>query len=290
MVEISVVIITYKRPLEVLERAIKSVLNQSFKNIELLVVNDASEEKELSIEIAKMIGCLNDSRVRYLTYDKNRGSNYARNFGLKNSVGRYIAYLDDDDEWLPIKLEKQFETIVKNPDIALVACGFNILNERGKCGEKKVSIDNSLGHLLQSNFIGGTSFPLLNRRFVVNEGGFDESMTSCQEYDLWIRLRLKHVFGCVDMPLGNYYVSSDSVYRKNHEKFYNGDKKILAKYCEVFQNDKKNWNIHLNNMAFYFLTQKDFKRYFEYKASAFRVKVFSLANITPLYKIFNRSR
>ena len=138
MVEISVVIITYKRPLEVLERAIKSVLNQSFKNIELLVVNDAPEEKELSIEIAKMIGCLNDSRVRYLTYDKNRGSNYARNFGLKNSVGRYIAYLDDDDEWLPIKLEKQFETIVKNPDIALVACGFNILNERGKCGEKKV--------------------------------------------------------------------------------------------------------------------------------------------------------
>ena len=104
MEKVSVVIITYNRPLDVLFRAINSALNQDYNSIEVLVVNDAPENYELAHSIQERIDKIDDDRITYLSYDRNHGSNYARNYGLKHSTGAYIGFLDDDDEWYSYKM------------------------------------------------------------------------------------------------------------------------------------------------------------------------------------------
>ncbi|MBR4797518.1 MAG: glycosyltransferase family 2 protein, partial [Spirochaetia bacterium] len=97
--EVSVVITTYKRP-EKLARAIKSVLDQSLKDWELIIVDDNSAGSPFRAETeAFMASYLADSRVRYIKHEKNSGAPAARNTGIKAAVGTYIALLDDDDEF-----------------------------------------------------------------------------------------------------------------------------------------------------------------------------------------------
>lgn len=292
MAKVTVVIITYKRPVDILMRAVRSVINQTYKDWELYVVNDAPTEIELCSCIKQSLAGLNDSRIKYLSYEKNHGSNYARNYGLKYSRSEYIAFLDDDDEWLPKKLEKQVYAMDKSEDIALVSCGFYLHNENRIVGEKKTfpNKDIDIHNLLVGNYIGSTSFPLLRRKYVIEAGGFDVDMASCQEYDLWIRLRLNHSFRSISEPLGVYYISPDSVYKKDQERFYNGDMRILEKYRSLFANDKDALNIHLNDMAFNFLVAKDYKHYFEYKKKALKTRPLCLANFIFLYKIFTKGR
>ncbi|HJC66806.1 MAG TPA: glycosyltransferase [Candidatus Enterocloster excrementigallinarum] len=290
MAKITVVIITYKRPLEILMRAVKSVIYQTYTDWKLYVVNDAPDEITLGADIKEALESFSDERISYLTYERNRGSNYARNYGLKYSSSEFIAFLDDDDEWLPYKLEKQLNVIEKENSVALVSCGF-FLNTNGKVsGEKRTfpDKDKSLRSLLVGNYIGGTSFPLLRRSAVIEVGGFDEEMQSCQEYDLWLRLRFKYQFRTVNEPLGIYYISADSIYKKSQKRFYQGDKRILEKYQDKFSMDKKAYNIHLNDMAYNFLISKDYSYYREYKLLALKTRVLSLANFTMLYKLLSK--
>lgn len=285
--EISVVIITYKRPISILKRAIKSVLNQTFSDIEILVVNDAPEEIKLAQDIQNMITGLKDSRIKYLSYDKNGGSNFARNFGLKNSVGKYICFLDDDDEWYSNKLEMQYECISYNNNIALVSCGFDVFKDEIKYKKKECfpQYDSDIKYLLKDNYIGGTSFPMLRREYVLESGGFDEKLPSCQEYDLWIRLRKKYKFACVPTSLGRYYISGDSIYKKSQKRYYEGDYILLNKYNDIFNNNVYEFNYHLNRMAFNFLQSKDYKYFFSYKLRALKVKPFCLTNFYILYRL-----
>lgn len=100
---VSVIIVTYKRP-DVLKRAILSVINQTYKNIEILVVDDASRD-----DTEKAVKSIIDSRLKYICHEKNRGLATTRNTGIKNSTGEYITFIDDDDEWLPEKISRQIE-------------------------------------------------------------------------------------------------------------------------------------------------------------------------------------
>ena len=102
---ISVIIPSYNSG-KFLGEAIESVVNQTYKNIEIIVINDGSTDN--TEEIAKKWQ-KRDERVRYLKHKENKGPSAARNTGIKNSRGEYIAFLDDDDEWLPEKLERVIE-------------------------------------------------------------------------------------------------------------------------------------------------------------------------------------
>lgn len=105
---VSVVIPTYNR-LEELERAVRSVLKQTFDNLEIIVVNDSKSE----FAVKKLIYGFKDSRIKYFKNRRRKGGSGARNTGILNANGRYIALLDDDDEWMPKKLEKQIQKIEK---------------------------------------------------------------------------------------------------------------------------------------------------------------------------------
>ena len=236
---VSVIITTYKRPIEVLLRAIKSVLRQSYSNYELLIVNDNPEDLEGQAQIINIIKDLNDKRIKYLTYESNQGSNYARNYGLYNSKGAYVAFLDDDDEWFPSKLEMQVNIMKENPQVGLVSCGFFISDGNKVIGEKKPEplYDYSIDNLIVYNYIAGTSFPLLRKSVIDEVGGFDTQMVSCQEYELWLRMREVCEFATVKNPLGVYYVSDDSVFRNNIKKYYAGDQRLIEKNIDLLK-----WN------------------------------------------------
>ena len=267
-------------------RAVKSVVVQDYSNIEIIIVNDAPEDEENSIIIESCLAELNDSRVKYFTYERNRGSNYARNYGLIHSNGEYIAFLDDDDEWYKDKISKQVTLMDDNPDVGLVFCEFDISNGENIIGRKSIDCTRyDLNSLLTYNYVGGTSFPLLRRSILKNIGGFDEKLRSCQEYELWIRMRQVCNFEAVFEPLGIYYESKDSIYKKNYRRYFEGDQYILNKHNLLYNNHSTEYNLHLNGMALTFLSRGCFKYYFTYKLQAIKVKPYCFANFTIINAI-----
>lgn len=263
---ISVVITTYKRPLSILSRAIESVLKQTYTKLELLVINDAPEEKSLANSIHEHILSLNDSRVIYIEHDKNRGANVARNTGLSRANGTYIAYLDDDDEWSSQKLEIQVACM--DHDVALVYGSFTILKDVGDPEIVSQKVDDPLQSILESNFIGSTSFPLLRTSAVKSVGGFDDNLASCQEYDLWIRLILEHRIVYTPSNLGFYYYSNDSTF-KNAPKYIAGIESIVNKYKDIYKAHPRQYSNRLNNIAFTLIKYKKIIKALKYKRRAF---------------------
>src|SRR4030042_5052103 len=105
MPTVSIIIPTYNRA-HLVMRAINSVLDQSFQDFEIIIVDDASRDNT-----EKMVSGIRDKRIFYIRHEKNRGGSAARNTGIKQARGEYIAFLDSDDEWLPEKLEKQLKVL-----------------------------------------------------------------------------------------------------------------------------------------------------------------------------------
>ena len=102
---VSCVLTTYNRS-KILKRAITSVLNQTYTNIELIIIDDNS--KDNTSDVVKII---NNKRIKYIRNTSNKGLSYNRNLGASLSKGEFVAFIDDDDEWFPLKIEKQLVTI-----------------------------------------------------------------------------------------------------------------------------------------------------------------------------------
>lgn len=200
---ISIVIPTHNRK-ELLKRAVDSVLNQTYKDIEVIVVSDGSTDG--TSEIMKDYR-LSDKRVLFFEYHPPRSGNYARNFGIKQSKGEYVAFLDDDDEWLPSKLEKQIEIMKKDAKVGLVYTGVKIIYEND--GVKYSFIGKAQGKvtkdILLDNCIGTTSTVLIKKSVLDKVGGFDNNLAALQDYDLWIRICDCCNIGVIQEELVNYY-------------------------------------------------------------------------------------
>jgi len=109
MPKVSVIVLTHNRP-EMLRQAIGSILRQTFQDFEIVLVDDASRDN--TPEVIKSFG---DHRIKYIRHEVNKGEAGSRNTGVTNSSGDYIAFLDDDDEWLPEKLERQMRLLESSP-------------------------------------------------------------------------------------------------------------------------------------------------------------------------------
>ena len=119
MSQVSVIIPTHNRA-RFLREAISSVLNQTFQDFEILVVDDASDDNTREV-----VAGFEDIRIKYFRHDTNRGGSAARNTGIRNSMCSYIAFLDDDDEWFPEKLGKQMELLLaSDPKVGAVYTGY----------------------------------------------------------------------------------------------------------------------------------------------------------------------
>jgi glycosyltransferase involved in cell wall biosynthesis len=186
MPEVSVIIPTYNRA-HLIGRAISSVLQQTYNDFELIVVDDGSVDNT-----AEIVNSFNDRRIRLVRHHRNRGVSAARNTGIKMSRGEYVAFQDSDDEWLPRKLEKQLD-LFKNDrsgDLGLVVCEYMIISEKG---EKRCSPRiNSLNYEQLLRHFGGygeaTQRFMLKRDLTSSELYFDESLHAWEEWDLLFRI------------------------------------------------------------------------------------------------------
>lgn len=212
---VSVIIPTYNRGY-CIENAIQSVLNQTWKNIEVLVVDDGSKDNTESV-----VANIKDDRIHYLKLEQNMGANYARNLGIKEARGKYIAFNDSDDEWLPEKLEKQMKHFRElGEEYAVVYCTVTKY-ENGNVVEIAPDINNSderiIGdvyeYMLQKMFISTQT--LLVRKSVLEEvGGFNEEIGRLQDWELLLRIAKKYKFSLVQESLVRAYVQKDCISKK----------------------------------------------------------------------------
>jgi O-antigen biosynthesis protein len=199
---VSVVIPTYNRS-GLVCRAVRSVLAQTFDDFEVLVVDDASTD-----DTAEAVQGLGDRRVRYLRQPYNQDVSAARNRGLREARGDFIAFLDSDDEWLPQKLERQLGVFrAAPPKVGLVYTGSLSIQPDGTVQKLRPKHRGAvLDRLLLTNLTCSGSGTVMIRREVVRKVGFfDETIAAMEDYDYWIRVARFYDFDYVPEPLVRYY-------------------------------------------------------------------------------------
>jgi glycosyltransferase involved in cell wall biosynthesis len=181
---VSVVIPTHNRA-HLLGRAVNSVLRQTFVDFELIVVDDASAD-----DTASVIGSLHDQRIKYTRHELNLGAPAARNTGILSAQGDYIGLLDDDDEWYPEKLEKQVLKFSKVSEAAgLIYSGYEVRDSDGCL--LRTYLPEARGDVHLRLLLGttiGSPTPLIRKACFQKAGLFDESLKSCQDWDMWKRI------------------------------------------------------------------------------------------------------
>ncbi len=185
---VSVIIPTHNRP-QLLSRALESVCEQTRLPEQVVVVDDASEVSYRGI--LDRLSNLMEGRAEliYHRLERGAGGSAARNLGAELSRGEILMFLDDDDTWLPAKIERQLKIFQDQPEAGLVYSGRRAVNEHGELLFTIVPRAAGQIHLLllQRNYIGITSAVALRREIFMETGGFDPALPARQDYDLWIR-------------------------------------------------------------------------------------------------------
>ena len=192
-----------------LAQSVQSVLNQSYRNFELIIVDDGSIDGTL--EIARTLSA-RDRRVKVFTQN-NAGCSAARNYALKQAEGSLIAFLDSDDTWHPDFLEKLHRALIAQPGVELSYCGWQNLGVSKERGQPYIPPDyegaDKTLHLLQ-----GCPWPihavLTNRNLIEKAGGFKENLIAAEDYDLWLRVAIGVKIVRVPEVLAYYHHHGDS--------------------------------------------------------------------------------
>ena len=195
MPQVSVIIPTYNRAY-VLGEAIDSVLSQTYDDLELIVIDDGSQDETRDIVASY------NSRLTYL-HQEHRGVSAARNLGIERARGNYLAFLDSDDLWLKEKLYLQMECMMADPE-TLICYTDEIWIRKG------VRVNQMKKHRKYSGMIFEYCLPLcivspssvlINRQLIDEVGVFDETLEVCEDYDLWLRISARYPIHFIETPL-----------------------------------------------------------------------------------------
>ncbi len=181
---VSVVIPTYNRA-RILPRAVKSVTSQTFEDWELLIVDDGSAD-----DTEKVVASFGDPRIHLIRHEHNRGQSAARNTGIEAARGTYVSFLDSDDEWLPEKLAKEVAAFAAGGEtVGLVYCGKELWDPEDRLLVRRLpEIQGDVyDQMLVRDFIGSCSRVALRKSVLKVIGGFDQSLPSYEDWDLWLR-------------------------------------------------------------------------------------------------------
>ncbi|MEN8153013.1 MAG: glycosyltransferase family 2 protein [Acidobacteriota bacterium] len=272
--KISVIIPTFERNFK-LKRAVKSVLNQTFQDFQIIVVNDSSNENETK----KMLNSFNDKRIKYFRNRRNKGGNGARNTGIINSRSDYIAFLDDDDEWYENKLQDQYNYL-RNSDKRTggVWSGFYRVED----GEWKVYktkiIDNMelfLKEVIFENVIMCAGSNLMVKREVVRETGlFDETLKRHQDLEYIVRILRNFKLFYMNKIHSRIYPSRKDDPEILEKAFIPYIKKIEPELIKFSSEDKKNFFAHkYYNFAKLFSEEKNFFKTLKYCLKTLKVRL-----------------
>ena len=210
---VSAIITTHNR-IELLMKAIESVRLQTYSNIEIIVVDDGSTDgTRQEMEEAAKRGTL-----IYLYNADAPGGNHARNLGIRQAKGEYLSFLDDDDEWLPMKTERQVRYYQAHPELALVGCArTDEYDHRLRVRRDPRSIpEGDLSKTVFCTFLFSTSCMMVRRDQMLKAGLFDESLQFWQDYELQIRLCQIGDVGVVRENLVLYRIRSADKERKTN--------------------------------------------------------------------------
>jgi glycosyltransferase involved in cell wall biosynthesis len=283
---VSVVIPTYARP-DLLSRAIQSVVDQTYENIELVVVDDCSPDSLREIVVDSTPSYIQFS---FLRHDHNQGHAAARNTGMEAAEGEFIAFLDDDDEWLEEKIEKQVERFQEaSESVGVVYTGPKQLNEDGTVNAVTTPAHTGdvTRQLLVDDFIGTGSMYMIRSDAYESVGGFDDRFPAWVDWDYSLRLSLEYEFAAVTEPLVNRYVgghdqsSDDYEIRKEtaSQLFLQKHRSVAANYGTMMERKMA------ANVDFY-LAQSAFANGLYGTARGHMIKAILQYPLNPTYFVF----
>lgn len=239
---VSAIITTHNREPAMVLRAVNSVLGQTYQNIEVIVVDDSSPSFAQRAEVERSVRGLSDD-ILYLKHEVCQGACAARNTGLSHARGYYIGFLDDDDEWLPTKIEEQIKGFV-DENTALVygrIIFFDEKHNRRHIGNSRGKSGYIFEELIKNNYIGTTSNPLTKKECIESVGGFDVQMESSQDYELYLRLALKYPVQFIDTPLLIYHIHPGRRISTDTVKKIQGQEYLNLKYASYINKDNDTW-------------------------------------------------
>lgn len=224
--KVSVIIPAYNRA-KTLRRAINSVLNQDYQNIEVIVVDDGSQD-----ETKDVLEAIDDDRLRIITHETNSGLGAARNTGLFAATGDLIAFQDSDDEWLDGKLSIQvlaFNSAAEG--CVCVYCTKIVYGRDSKyvSGDRRIvcvpgpdvlKLSGNLRESLWQKNLVSTQTILCTKEAALKVGGFDTRLRNSVDWDFVLRLADVGLFEFVDAPLVNTYIQNDSVSKLSGKAIY----------------------------------------------------------------------
>ena len=185
---------------------IESVMNQTYANWEMLVIDDGSTDATQE----RIEEYLSDSRIKYL-YQKNQERAVARNHGLRRATGKYVAFLDADDLWLPDKLKVQVKYLEARPQTGLCFTRYRLIDSKGRLlgtpPGTPVSGEDQFYHLLRGRFVANSA--VLVPRWIFEEVGlFDETLPvfGAEDWDMWLRIARRYLIHQIDQPLMLYRI------------------------------------------------------------------------------------
>jgi glycosyltransferase involved in cell wall biosynthesis len=209
---------------DTLLRAVNSVLNQTYPIMEIIVCDDGSDDNS-----SELILKLNNPIVRWINCGRNGRPAIPRNIGIKESKGDWIAFLDSDDEWLPEKIEKQFEVLTAKESHAICSNAYRIVNEVNhgpylNIFQRKIGFNS----LLHTNFIICSSV-LIHRSLMTKITGFsqDEKLRGIEDYDLWLKISVYTDFIYVKTPLLKYFDNPSTSIRKYSNSIIGTTKELV---------------------------------------------------------------
>jgi glycosyltransferase involved in cell wall biosynthesis len=180
---LSVILPTFERAAR-LEGAMQSVLDQTERDLELLVIDDGSKDRTPQVVER---AAEKDPRVHGIRKEASSGPSAARNAGIARAEGEFLAFIDDDDRWLPQKTAVQLEYLRTHPNVAAVFCRYERLDERkNRTWIFRTPTTYSKRALLWSNFAGSPSLGIVRRSLLNPDQRFDESLPPCEDWDYWI--------------------------------------------------------------------------------------------------------
>ena len=254
---VSIIMPTYNRA-ALLPRSISSILNQTFEDFELIIIDDGSTD-----DTEDVVRGFNDKRIVYIKNNNNLGATTSRNEGIKISKGRFIAFQDSDDEWMPQKLEKQINILNGSaPDLGVVYTGFNRVNGNRREYIPKINVITKEGNiheeLLKGNFIG-TPTLLVKKECFDKSGLFDDRIPRLQDWDLALRLSKYFNFAFIAEPMLIAYQTESSI-SANEILYSKAMEIILSKYSSEFRKYKKVFAGYLFDTGIYICIQGNFKK------------------------------
>jgi len=287
--QVTVIIPTFNSA-QFLTAAVDSVLAQTFKDFEIIVVDDGSTDN--TEDVLKSYG----DKVRYIK-QKNQGVSVARNTGIKNSSAKYAAFLDSDDVWMPAKLEKQINALENNPKSKACYTEYISVSEDMKPQElKRLRAENSVLNdlLLRGNVIGPPSTILCERELFEELGGFDSGLSLSADWDMWIRLACVTELTFLKEPLIKYRLHGSNM-SKNVKLLEDDTVRMLEKAfaieslsSELRAKRKSSFAYHYIVFAKAYLRARQYKDFFRCVARSATSDIKQIGSLfTPVRAIGN---